>query len=83
METFVEKAQIYAAGFDDRLIEIMKYIIAPTEDEDISFTYDHMVFTGLVLKTISLCLLMIEGQWLQLNLTRSSMNNLRVTLLRN
>lgn len=45
METFVEKAQIYTAGFDDRLIEIMKYIIAPAEDEDISFTYDHMVFT--------------------------------------
>ncbi|HEM4403693.1 TPA: CpXC domain-containing protein [Streptococcus suis] len=45
MEAFVEKAQIYAAGFDNRLIEIMKYIIAPAEDEDINFNYDHIVFT--------------------------------------
>lgn len=45
MEAFVEKVQIFEAGYDDRVIEIMKYILAPKEEEDIQFDYDQMVFT--------------------------------------
>lgn len=45
MESFIEKVQILDAGYDDRLIELMKFILAPKEEEEIQFSYDHMVFT--------------------------------------
>ena len=45
MEAFVEKVQIFEAGYDDRVIELMKYILAPKEEEDIQFNCDQMVFT--------------------------------------
>lgn len=45
MEPFIEKVQIFDAGYDDRIVELMKFVLAPKEDEDIQFSYDHMVFT--------------------------------------
>ncbi|HEM4322435.1 TPA: CpXC domain-containing protein [Streptococcus suis] len=45
LEDFVEKVQIFSQGFDDRAIELMKYLKSPTEVEDIQFAYEHMVFT--------------------------------------
>lgn len=45
MESFIEKVQIFDAGYDDRLVELMKFILAPKEEEDIKFSYDHMMFT--------------------------------------
>ncbi|MGQ7364751.1 CpXC domain-containing protein [Streptococcus suis] len=45
IESFVEKVQIFEAGYDDRVIELMKSILAPKEEEDIQFNYDKMVFT--------------------------------------
>ena len=45
IESFVEKVQIVSAGYDDRAIELMKYMNSPLEDGDIQFNYEHMVFT--------------------------------------
>lgn len=45
IESFVEKVQIISAGYDDRAIEVMKYMNSPLEDGDIQFNYEHMVFT--------------------------------------
>ncbi|MGT2895460.1 CpXC domain-containing protein [Streptococcus entericus] len=45
MESFIEKVQIFDAGYDDRVVELMKFVLAPKEEEDIQFSYDHMVFT--------------------------------------
>ncbi len=45
MESFIEKVQIFDAGYDDRIVELMKFVLAPKEEEDIQFSYDHMVFT--------------------------------------
>lgn len=45
LEDFVEKVQIFSMDFDDRAIELMKYLKSPTEIEDIQFAYDRMVFT--------------------------------------
>ncbi|MCS4487549.1 CpXC domain-containing protein [Streptococcus sciuri] len=45
MEEFIEKVQIFSEGFDDRAIELMKYLKSPKEIDDIQFTYDYMVFT--------------------------------------
>ncbi|HFR3303585.1 TPA: CpXC domain-containing protein [Streptococcus suis] len=45
LESFVEKVQIVSAGYDDRAIELMKYMNSPLEDGDIQFNYEHMVFT--------------------------------------
>lgn len=45
MEPFIEKVQIFDAGYDDRIVELMKFVLAPKEDEDIQFSYDHMLFT--------------------------------------
>ncbi len=44
-EDFVEKVQIFSEGMDDKAIEFMKYLKSPNEDEDIMFSYEHMVFT--------------------------------------
>jgi genome len=45
LEDFVEKVQIFNEGMDDKAIEFMKYIKRPNEEEDIMFSYEHMVFT--------------------------------------
>ncbi|HEP1803954.1 TPA: CpXC domain-containing protein [Streptococcus suis] len=45
MESLIEKVQIFDAGYDDRTIELMKFVLAPKEDEDIQFSYDRMIFT--------------------------------------
>ncbi|MCG7329949.1 CpXC domain-containing protein [Streptococcus cristatus] len=45
LEDFVEKVQIFSEGMDDMAIEFMKYLKSPNEEEDIMFSYDHMVFT--------------------------------------
>ncbi|HEM5489895.1 TPA: CpXC domain-containing protein [Streptococcus suis] len=45
LESFIEKVQIFDAGYDDRIVELMKFVLAPKEEEDIQFSYDHMVFT--------------------------------------
>lgn len=45
IESFVEKVQIVSAGYDDRAIELMKYMNSPLEDGDIQFNNEHMVFT--------------------------------------
>ena len=45
LEDFVEKVQIFSEGMDDKAIEFMKYLKSPNEDEDIMFSYEHMVFT--------------------------------------
>ena len=45
LEDFVEKVQIFSEGMDDKAIEFMKYLKSPNEEEDIMFSYDHMVFT--------------------------------------
>ena len=45
IESFVEKVQIVSAGYDDRAIELMKYMNSPLEDGDNQFNYEHMVFT--------------------------------------
>lgn len=45
LEDFVEKVQIFNEGMDDTAIEFMKYIKRPNEEEDIMFSYEHMVFT--------------------------------------
>lgn len=45
LEDFIEKVQIFSEGFDDRAIEVMKYQLSPKEEEDIQFSYEHMVFT--------------------------------------
>ena len=45
IESFVEKVQIVSAGYDDRAIELMKYMNSPFEDGDIQFNYEHMIFT--------------------------------------
>ncbi|WP_288598716.1 CpXC domain-containing protein [uncultured Streptococcus sp.] len=45
VESFVEKVQIVSAGYDDRAIELMKFMNSPLEDGDIQFNYEHMVFT--------------------------------------
>lgn len=45
IESFVEKVQIVSAGYDDRAIELMKFMNSPLEDGDIQFNYEHMVFT--------------------------------------
>lgn len=44
LEDFVEKVQIFSEGMDDKAIEFMKYLKSPNE-EDIMFSYEHMVFT--------------------------------------
>jgi len=45
IESFVEKVQIVSEGYDDRAIELMKYMNSPLEDGDIQFNYEHMFFT--------------------------------------
>ena len=48
IESFVEKVQIVSAGYDDRAIELMKFMKfmnSPLEDGDIQFNYEYMVFT--------------------------------------
>lgn len=45
LEDFVEKVQIFSEGLDDKAIEFMKYLKSPNEEEDIMFSYEHMVFT--------------------------------------
>lgn len=45
VEDLIEKVQIAEAGYDDRIIEIMKCIQEPKEDDDIGLTYDHFVFS--------------------------------------
>ena len=45
IESFVEKVQIVSVGYDDRAIELMKFMNSPLEDGDIQFNYEHMVFT--------------------------------------
>ncbi|MDU5225037.1 MAG: CpXC domain-containing protein [Streptococcus sp.] len=45
LEDFVEKVQIFSEGMDDKAIEFMKYLKCPNEDEDIMFSYEHIVFT--------------------------------------
>ena len=45
LEDFVEKVQIFSEGMDDKAIEFMKYLKSPKEEEDIMFSYEHMVFT--------------------------------------
>ncbi|WP_270737808.1 CpXC domain-containing protein [Streptococcus anginosus] len=45
LEDFVEKVQIFSEGMDDKAIEFMKYLKSSNEDEDIMFSYEHMVFT--------------------------------------
>lgn len=45
VESFVEKVQIVSAGYDDRAIELMKFMNSTLEDGDIQFNYEHMVFT--------------------------------------
>lgn len=44
LEDFVEKAQIFGEGMDDKAIEFMKYLKSPNEDGAIMFSYEHMVF---------------------------------------
>lgn len=50
IEDLVEKVQIAEAGYDDRIIEIMKFIQELDEEEDISLTYDHFVFSKVGLE---------------------------------
>lgn len=45
LEDFVEKVQIFSEGMDDKAIEFMKYLKNASEEEDIMFSYDYMVFT--------------------------------------
>ena len=45
VESFVEKVQIVSAGYDDRAIELMKFMNSPLEDGDIQFNYEDMLFT--------------------------------------
>lgn len=45
IESFIEKIEIFEAGFDDRIIELMKFLLAPVEDEIVQFDYEHMLFT--------------------------------------
>lgn len=45
MESFIEKVQIFDADYDDRIVELMKFVLAPKAEEDIQFSYDHMAFT--------------------------------------
>ena len=48
IESFVEKVQIVSVGYDDRAIELMKFMKfmnSPLEDGDIQFNYEYMVFT--------------------------------------
>ena len=45
LEEFAEKVQIFSDGFDDRAIEVIKFIVSPKEKDDIQFSYEHMVFT--------------------------------------
>lgn len=45
MESFVEKVQIISADYDDRAIELMKFMNSPHEEDDIQFSFEHMVFT--------------------------------------
>ncbi|HEL2045697.1 TPA: CpXC domain-containing protein [Streptococcus suis] len=47
LEEFAEKVQIFSDGFDDRAIEVMKYIVSPKEEDDIQFSYENMVFTKI------------------------------------
>lgn len=45
LEDFAEKVQIFESGFDDRAIELMKYVNSPLEETDINFEYEHIIFT--------------------------------------
>ncbi len=48
MEIFIEKVQIVTEGFDDRAIELLKYVTISEETEAVQFSYEHIVLQKLV-----------------------------------
>lgn len=49
IESFVEKVQIVSSGYDDRAIELMKFMNSPLEDGDIQFNYEHILFVPQII----------------------------------